>query len=67
MQIKYIIVAAFASMAMAVPSSNVNEGNILARQKGPVNPSGPSCCTYVGNCQASCTNETSKCPSGCPK
>ncbi|KAF3800975.1 hypothetical protein GCG54_00010249 [Colletotrichum gloeosporioides] len=61
MQIKYIFVAAFASMALAVPSSNVNEGNILARQKGPVRPSGPSCCSYVGNCQASC------CPTGCPK
>ncbi|KAK2779725.1 hypothetical protein CKAH01_03073 [Colletotrichum kahawae] len=60
MQIKYFFVAAFASMALAVPSSNVNEGNILARQKGPVKPSGPSCCSYVG-CSNSC------CPTGCPK
>ncbi|TKW52487.1 hypothetical protein CTA1_1835 [Colletotrichum tanaceti] len=57
-----VLMALFASLAMATPSvqSNPEQGNLVSRQRRPpVRPPG-NCCGNSGQCQPSC------CTDGCP-
>ncbi|CCF39061.1 hypothetical protein CH063_02054 [Colletotrichum higginsianum] len=57
MNFKVALALLFASVAMAVPGQVQHDSNVLARdpQRGPVRPSGPSCCSYIpGDCNCGC-------------
>ncbi|TDZ48324.1 hypothetical protein CTRI78_v008302 [Colletotrichum trifolii] len=58
MNTKALLALLFASMAAAVPAVSENEAAILnTRQRGPVPPSGASCCSYIpGTCNCSCVS-----------
>ncbi|OLN96594.1 hypothetical protein CCHL11_00674 [Colletotrichum chlorophyti] len=59
MQLSVVFLAAFASLALATPA--VEKSHLVARQKGPVTPSRPSCCSHLpGVCQPSCAKQFDK-------
>ncbi|TDZ33353.1 hypothetical protein C8035_v010876 [Colletotrichum spinosum] len=58
MNTKALLALLFASMVAAVPAVSENEGALLnTRQRGPVPPSGPSCCSNIpGTCNCGCVS-----------